>query len=242
MADRPHYDTGVPTFMAITYRLMRRDDEAAVLDLWTTVYPGTDRRQWQREWRSIPHCFDHTHVAVAADGTLLATAHYWVRTMRDVHGVPAHVGHVSHLATRPTARRQGHAGTLLKLTIAAMQRDRCAWSLLFTSAEAQSLYAHYGWRSFPTRYRQGTLADQQQPLPPEVTVRRLDPRSEPDDWDGLAAVYAAYNQRRPLSVVRDLPYWHGYLQMPISNWLDSARSFWEQPTRRTGARLPDTAG
>ncbi len=53
------------------------------------------------------HSSSHTRVAVAADGALLSIIHDWPLTVYAVDGQPQRVGRLSHVFTRPDARRQG---------------------------------------------------------------------------------------------------------------------------------------
>jgi GNAT superfamily N-acetyltransferase len=197
-----------PTPPAAIYRPLRADEESAALTLWATTFdedPQGLRQALLDDPRRHP---EQTRVAVAPDGTLLSAMHYHLREIRDVDGAPQRVGGLTVVATRPDARRQGHAGRLLEQTITAMRADGCAWSLLFT--DINPYYERYGWRTYATRYRQGLLAADQPALSGASTTRAYDPRQAPGGWAPLAVVYAEYNARRPLTTVRDLPYWARY--------------------------------
>jgi len=106
--------------MAMTYRRMQPDEEHAVLSLWSEVF-DISYEQERRRFVSDPQRFDRTFVAVAPDGGVLSTAHYFNSLRRDADGAPRLVGHVDPVATRPDAQRQGHASRLLELTIEAMR-------------------------------------------------------------------------------------------------------------------------
>ena len=207
--------------MAVVYRQLRPDEEDALLDMVAAVM-GDDRAERQRVLRDFaddPQRFERTYVAVTDDGRMLSAASYWVRHVRDVDGRPLRVGHVFGVATRPDARGQGYVGRLLDQTIAAMRREGCAWSVLFTREQARPLYARHGWRDRPLRYQGGALANDLPAIASPFMVRRYDPHHEPAGWERLATVYAAYNAVRPLTVVRDLAYWRGYAAWMFSDWL-----------------------
>ncbi len=160
--------------MAIDYRLMYAGEEAAVLALWSNEF-GVPYAYEQARFRSDPYARDHTYVAVDKDGTVLSTLHYLVSSRRDVDGTPRRVGEVDPVATHPKARRQGHAGRLIELALNALRHDGCAWSLLLASGEARPLYERHGWRSFPERWRQGTILGGPTSLAHTYDIRPYDP-------------------------------------------------------------------
>jgi predicted GNAT family N-acyltransferase len=204
--------------MPITYRLVRPQEEAALVELWTEVFPGTDRTRWQQQFAADPQRFLHTRVAVAADGTILASARYLPRHMHAADGQPLHMGWVTNVATKPTAQQQGHAGKLLALTIESMHQDGCQCSLLSADEEVAGFYEQYGWRRFPYRYRQGLLSGARLPTQQAYVCRFFDPRHQSDGWQQLATVYDNYNRVRPLTVVRDQAYWDTYIAMRYQDW------------------------
>jgi GNAT superfamily N-acetyltransferase len=196
--------------MAVQDRLMRPDDLEAALDLWVEAF-GLDRALLQAEFiLRDPRRFAHTRVAVAPDGTLLATMTYSLREVRDAGGTPRRTGAVANVATRPEARRQGHARRLLAATTEAMRREGCRWALLFTTVEGEPLYESAGWRTLPRPYRQVMLSGKEALPPAEHAVHPYHAGHAGEGWAALAAIYGAYNAARPLTVVRDLPYWQGY--------------------------------
>jgi ribosomal protein S18 acetylase RimI-like enzyme len=134
--------------MPVVYRPMLPHDEHAVLTLWADVFniPYDDERA---RLLSDPQRHGTTFVAVDTDGTVLSTAHYRVHTRRDRDGKPRRVGELDPVATRPDAQRQGRATRLVELALAAMQQDRCDWSLLATSDAGRSLYTHFEYTAFP---------------------------------------------------------------------------------------------
>jgi hypothetical protein len=198
--------------MATDYRPVLPDEvDAAILLAATALgFSAEQRQSLTTLCRSDPRHGDRMFVAVAPGGALLSMAHYCLRDIRGADGAPRRVGLLGVMATREEARRQGHAGRLLDLTIAAMEGDGCAWSLLDASELGRSLYERHGWRGFPCRWSQGTVVKARTTAPARYAIRRYDPRTEPTAWAPLAAVYAAYNAARPLSVVRDRAYWQGF--------------------------------
>ncbi|MBA3946799.1 MAG: GNAT family N-acetyltransferase [Herpetosiphonaceae bacterium] len=204
--------------MSTTYRLMQSNEEVAVLTLWSEVF-NVPYHYEQARFRSDPLAHTRTYVAVAEDGTVLSTLHYLVSLRRDVDGTPRRVGEVDPVATRAEARRQGHAGRLIELALDALRHDGCAWSLLLASGEGRPLYERYGWRSFPERWRQGTILGSPPPGTHAYTICPYDPRVEPDGWERLGVVAHAYNATRPLTVARDADYWQRYAAIRVSHWI-----------------------
>ena len=194
--------------MPIEYRTARGNDEERALDLWSSALE-VDRDALRRESRSDPRFRERTFVAATPDGSVVSALQYWVRDIRDAEGAPRRAGYVYTLATRPDARGLGHAGRLLERASTAMQHEGCAWALLLTT-EARGFYERHGWRAFPRAVWQGTLRDDLAFAPTPYIVRDFDPEREPGGWDAIAAVYAAANARRPLTVVRDSAYWRNY--------------------------------
>jgi len=127
--------------MSVDYRLLHATEIDAAADLWGDLHGDPKQHEaWRREFRSLPQLLTHTRVAVAADGALLSIIHAWPLTIYGVDGQPQHVDRLSHVFTRPDARRRGHAARLVELTIAAMRADGCQWSILTTSDEGRPLY------------------------------------------------------------------------------------------------------
>jgi len=209
--------------MSVDYRLLRANEVDAAADLWVDNHPGLDSEQhqaWRREFRSIPGHETRTRVAVADDGTILSIVHYWSQDMYDADGALQPIGRVSHVFTRPDARRRGYAARLLELTIAAMRADGCSWSILTTSDEGRPLYKRYGWRLLPIRQAVCTFRDPQPPACGPYVVQPYDPASAPAGWTPLAPIYAAYNAGRPLTIVRDAAYWQNYA-LRVDRWLSA---------------------
>jgi GNAT superfamily N-acetyltransferase len=201
---------------------MRPEEEAAVVGLWSRVF---DVPFAQEQWRfaSDPNRFTTTCVAVDADDTLLAAAHFCIELRRDEAGVPQRVGQLDPVATYPSAQRQGHASRLIDLAVREMQRTGCAWSLLLTSEDGRALYERLGWHSLPIRYRRGAIATQRPAAPETTHVRRCDPRDDPATWEQLAAVYAAGTAARPFTIVRDTSYWRHYLAPRVVQRVEAER-------------------
>jgi predicted GNAT family N-acyltransferase len=149
--------------MTVEYRGVQPHEEEALLTLRIEVFRGTDRARWREQFMWDAHRFRHTYVAVAADGTILASVRYLLRHMRDSHGHALRIGWVTNVATKPEAQHQGHGGQLLALTSAAMRQAGCRCALLSGEEAVAGFYEQYGWQRFPYPYRQGLLASQ--PLP-----------------------------------------------------------------------------
>jgi GNAT superfamily N-acetyltransferase len=198
---------GMP--MPVAYRLMNPAEEPAVLSLWSTLF-NVPYMQEEQRFTSDPHRYQTTFVAVAADGSILSTAHYRVYERRDADGTARRVGELDPIATRSDAQRQGHATRLITHALAAMQQQACDWSILETSDEGRSLYERLGWQAFPMRYRRGALASQRPVCPTSHQTRRYELPIGAQDWAQFARLYTVYNLNRPLTVVRNPGYWQSF--------------------------------
>jgi hypothetical protein len=108
---------------------------------------------------------------------------------------------------------------LIELARTALRQDGCDWSLLLASGAGRPLYERHGWRSFPERWRQGTILGGPTSLAHTYDIRPYDPRAEPGGWERLAVVDHAFNATRPLTVVRDTDYWQRYAAIRIGYWI-----------------------
>ena len=192
----------------VTYRQMRPEDEDRVFDLWLSTWADSDEALERCTLHSDPGYLSRTYIAVGPDEQVLSTAHYWVREICDASGTPRRVGCVSHVSTHHTARRQGHARTLVGSTMQdAMTADGCEYALLFSSEMGVPLYKSLGYRMMGAPYRRGVVQRDRPRYDGPYTVREgRDP-----DWDALARIYAPYNAGRPLAFVRDESYWREFL-------------------------------
>ena len=211
--------------MSVICRTLRPEEQDAVLDLWVAVLDDDrdTRRRVFYDFADDPQRFVHTHVAVDPDGRLLAAVAYWLRSIRDRDGKPRRTGHIWGVATRPDARGQGYASRLLQQAVAAMQQEGCFWSVLCAREQARPLYTRLGWQNIPTSYRSGVLSTAAEPGH-LYHIRSFDPRAQADGWQRLAAVYADYNARRPLTMLRDQRYWHGYAAWMYTDWISHHRA------------------
>jgi ribosomal protein S18 acetylase RimI-like enzyme len=211
--------------MAIEYRWMNAEEMEQVLELWVAVYPGTEREAWKNEILSIPGSQENTCVALDG-GRVLASALLWIREMNDAAGRLHRAGNVSHVATHPQARRQGHAGRLLELIIERMGQADCAFSTLFTSEAGRPLYEKYFWRTCPLHFWQGGLASVNLPRSPGYAVRSAERLEEPALWEALAEIYADFNLARPFAVQRDVSTWKSFTAYKITAWVQEGASLW----------------
>lgn len=181
-----------------TYRTAVPADEPGIFAIWSVSLSAS--LDWLRtDWEGIADRFQRTFVAVDGDG-VAAVVVYAPRLLRDGRGEPVRVGGVAAVATRPDARRRGHARELLVLAADAMRADGCAWSLLFTGTP--EVYSSLGWRPFPVYHR---------------TARAVAGREVPGVRLGsiadLPPLHEAFNARRPLTAVRSAVDWaHGVRQ------------------------------
>src|SRR5579864_8144338 len=100
--------------MTVEYRRLRADEVDAAADLWVNEHQdpnleGAQHQAWRRQFRTLPDLLSHTWVAVADDGTLLSIGRYLRVWIHDADGVPQRAGRLSHVFTRNSVRRRGHA-------------------------------------------------------------------------------------------------------------------------------------
>jgi GNAT superfamily N-acetyltransferase len=196
-----------------------------IFDLWVAVYPETERGNWKREFLSIPGSQEHTYVAVD-HGRVVSTALLWVRQMNDATGTVQSVGNVSHVATHPEARRRGYAKQLLPLVIEQMEKERCDFSTLFTSPEAQPLYEKFFWRTCPLPFWQGRLTSAVLPRSTAYATRSSYQVEAPYLWQVLSQIYAEFNQARPFAVRRDRATWRSFTAYKITDWVQAGAMVW----------------
>jgi GNAT superfamily N-acetyltransferase len=202
----------------VDYRLMHPAEAGAVAQLWGEVFESPKVTQAAR-LASDPTPSAHTYVAIGSSGSLLAAAHYQIVQRRARNGEPLLVGEIDSVATRPDARRQGHATTLLRRIQATLEREGCAWALLVTTAEGHSLYEREGWRPYAERWVRGVVERTMIRSRTPYRVYLFDPGKAEDGWGQIASVDAAYHARRPLTVVRTLDFWRARAAQRISEWM-----------------------
>lgn len=203
--------------MAVEYRHMVPGEEQAMVDFWLSMWPGANAERAITRLYSDGRFLEHTFVAMSEGGESLATAHYWLRQIRNAEVEPEAVGCLSHVATRESARRQGHAERLVSMAHEAMERDGCLYSLLFSSEMGVPLYEKLGYGHLPAPYWQGLVSGKKPggPQAGRYGVREYDFASE--GIEPIARVYNAYNRRRPASLVRDIDYWRDFVASHFTN-------------------------
>jgi GNAT superfamily N-acetyltransferase len=194
------------------YRQLESNEIPVVLDLWAEEI-DVPRERIEAQFNTDPQRLAHTHIAVTEDGEIVSAVHYFVRWIRDAEGMAQPVGALAGVATRADQRGRGIASYLLQQSLAAMEAEGCRWSLLFT--EVNGFYEKLGWRTFATGYRQGMLQQERARVPSGVSVRPFALAQEVDGWARLAQIHALYNERRPLTTVRDLDYWRSYASLRL---------------------------
>lgn len=199
--------------MEVNYRAMRKEEQAAVVDLWAEEI-GAPRDQIEQGFATEPAPRERSFVCVTESGEILSAVHYFARWIRDAAGQPQKVSALSGVATRAEARRQGHAARLLAMADQASLAEGCVWSLLFTGVTP--FYERLGWQTFPTRYRQGVLSAEPLPELESGRLKMIDPWREPEIIPQLQRIYATYNAARSLTMVRDEEYWFTYLRPRIA--------------------------
>jgi ribosomal protein S18 acetylase RimI-like enzyme len=209
--------------MSIHYRLLHPDEEDQAVAFWMRVLESNEdeARQTFRDFHDAPQRFNQTHAAVAADGQLLATVCYWLRHVRDSAGAAVPIGHLFHVATEPSARRQGHATRLLADTIEALRGAGCQWAILSARQDAVALYQRAGWQPTPRTYWRGRYAGEAGSGRQRYEVKHSDPRRETRGWEPIAAAYAQANAQQAGSLIRSPTYWSGYGAWMFGLYLDT---------------------
>lgn len=151
---------------------------------------------------TIDRKLEHTLVA-EQDGRLVAAVDVFMREMRDGTGLPVKVGGIGSVATHESFRKQGLSGQLLTNAIDLMQREGCAWSLLFASLVDH--YGKYGWVETPWRKY---VCHGRKPYAPSHTyvIEGLG-NSGPWPFEASARIYESFNAARPMCHVRTPLYW-----------------------------------
>ncbi len=209
--------------MQVEYRRMRVEDELQAFTLWANTFGEGNPEISRRYISPDPNYLDRTLLAIFPDGTIAATLHYCIYPIRDDKGTPHLVGAISHVATREEHRRKGYAANLLNWAFEDMQANGCEWTLLFSSEMGVSLYERQGFQRFSHPYRRGLLSRSYPPDDPDYTITRIDQPDPTRDWSFLAPIYAAYNDMRPLTRVRDAHYWLSYFPTHIEATLAGKR-------------------
>jgi predicted acetyltransferase len=209
--------------MSIHYRLLHPDEEGQAVALWMSVLETSQDEAVQtfRDFRDAPQRFNQAHVAVAADGQLLATVCYWLREVRNIDGTSVPIAHLFHVATEASARGQGLATRLLDTTIAAVRTAGCQWAILSARQDAVPLYQRAGWQPTPRRYWRGTYVAEARHGHRMYPTQHADPRREVRGWEQMAAAYAHANTQQAGSLVRSPAYWSGYSAWMFGLYLDS---------------------
>lgn len=211
--------------MPTEYRKMRLDDEDQVFAIRMNTWRAPSIEHVRQVARLDPHYLDHTFVAIAGDGTVVSTARYWLRQIRDAEGTPQKVGCVASVTTVESARRQGHGHKLMKLVIESMREEGCEWSLLLSSDMGVPLYTGVGYVHHPAPHFQGLLTGRRPPVGGSYKVERFDSPFDfgAGEWQAVREIYFAYNATRPLSLVRDDDYWRGYFARRVISRAASRR-------------------
>jgi GNAT superfamily N-acetyltransferase len=199
--------------MEAELRGLRPEERGEAIALWVEVFgdesgeyfaryfeadpePGTHERG---EWVADADC----HVAVA-DGRLVSAVHVCRRRLLWSRGDSELLcGAVANVATRPEYRRRGLSRALLRRSVAAMEQDGFAFSMLLTGSFSH--YAAVGWEATPVPHRAVSLFPD--PPEPEQPVHVLPPVPIP------AVARSLYDTLplRPLHLRRTAPHWDGWV-------------------------------
>ncbi|HEY0866891.1 MAG TPA: GNAT family N-acetyltransferase [Fimbriimonas sp.] len=198
------------------YRAVTREEEPEAMRLWTQVF-NVPEGFFQtlldvEEDRSLAQ----TRVAVC-DGKIVSGLQFFYRDVRGLDGATSRMGGIANVATFEDARKCGHSGRLLQDAIEQMERDGCAWSMLFTGVNQH--YARYGWKTVKTRSRKGNLRAGTRSGSGKYTVGALGHLLS-EHLPELKVIHDEFDRSRPLSMVRSLRAWETavyYRMGPESN-------------------------
>lgn len=194
--------------------------------LWTGVF-GVGSWLFQSLSDSTAgRSLEHTRVAVDSDGRIVSAVDVSMRDLGGIDGKPLKVGGIGSVATLDDARRQGHSGRLLEDAIALMERERCAWSFLFTGTHHH--YERYGWVRMPLRGRNANLKN----VLPKAGGYQIEPLPGDGEWPlaEMAGIFSVFNEGRPLTHVRSQACWEIATLVRL-----------QQPERRTWGASSDSS-
>ena len=188
----------------VEYRELRADETSEAVALWSEVF------------RLEPTFFtslldggagDDVSLAALEEGRIVSSVHVFMRRVRDRDGRPLKVGGIGSVSTHPDHRKQGHSGRLLEMSIAAMEREGCVWSLLGTGVNDH--YARYGWRTVSTPETEG---EPYKHFNAEATILSLDDTT----LNAMARVYEESTAGRPMATVRSERAWRTAIRYRLS--------------------------
>ena len=218
----------------MNFRPARAADHEAVLDLCAAAFDPVPRAYFAARQLADPDFhYDDAFVALTGDRPV---SHVQVgrRTLRLLDGDAA-CGFIGDVCTHPQHRGRGHSTELLRLAIAHMAQLGQPLSVLDTGVPGH--YARLGWEHIaePVYTAEVPSVPSGAPLagPGGYRVRPF----APDDLDSCIAVYEAFNDRRPRTLVRSRAYWQGQLE-----WLGIAPSGYDLPPDRRTRTLVACAG
>jgi len=149
--------------MTVAYRAATADDAAQLVELRAVMIDELNgvRSSPDQPWWPLSESWFRTHlggdqvVAFVADddGRLLAGAVGIVELRPPRPANPSgRAGHVSSVATRREARRQGHARAVVGMLLDWFDAHDVPSQDLTSSAAAESLYRSLGFHDHPERY------------------------------------------------------------------------------------------
>ncbi len=190
--------------MKVTYRAVKREEEAATLKMWVDVF-DVEAEFFQTLLDAEPRRrLAQTQVAVDESGRIVSSLQYFVRRIRGLDGKVHRVGGIANVATIPEARKQGHSGRLLERAKREMARQGCEWSWLFSGVNPH--YENHGWRAIPKPYRKGAVAPEA-PVTEGYRVERVCGERLVALLPAFARIQLAFNERRPCTTVRSKKDW-----------------------------------
>jgi len=208
--------------MNITYRQMTRADLGQAIGFWQSALDISEEEARLTFWNfsASEDCFRRTYIAADETGKILSTVCYWLREVTGAGDKAEPIGHVFHVATAPSAQKQGHATQLLKHVSSAMLAEGCQLSVLSARQNAVSLYQKLGWDTVQRHYWRGTCA-----VAPSIDgqgylVKAVHPKNDPTLWTRMAGVYEIARTQQLGSLIRTEQYWQGYGGWMFGLYLD----------------------
>lgn len=149
--------------------------------------------------------YKNARIIVKKPGNVVSTVFVIPRVMY-MNGVELKLGGIGGVATDPSERGMGHAGTLMKDAVAFMKKEKYDVSLLFPFDK--NYYAKFGYRDFYPEVR-FLPARRKKTSSRLYTVR---PFNEARDLDAIVSLYNTFNSNMIGTVKRDKNYFKLYLK------------------------------
>ncbi len=188
--------------MNVTFRAIRPSEYDQCFTLWQTCFAHITADAFAR-FVQTPQALCYLLGGFAA-GRLVSTTQIIPQCLQEP-AAPLWSGYITNVCSHPDFRRQGLATGCLQQALEIMHTDGLQITRLIATEPA--LYTKLGWVASPLPLLQGTIPTHLPALSPLYRVRPAQATELPQ----IAALYARYNQERPLAVSRPLAYWQHWM-------------------------------